>query len=200
MNTGSYSEYARHIGASPAYVTKLKRQGRIVTVERDGKTVVNFDASDRMVRNTADMGRAANGKNAGGGGTKFAEIAASAPVADDFGGGRFDVLYRKAQTQEKIFNAKLAQLEFEKASGKLIERDRASAGAFSAFRQLRDALGVLPRKVAPAAAVATDVREVEALIARAIREALDLFANRTLPELLAAVGADAADAEEGAAP
>ena len=197
MNTGSYSEYARHIGASPAYVTKLKRQGRIVTVERDGKTVVNFDASDRMVRNTTDLGRAANGKNAGGG-TKFAEIAASAPVADDFGGGRFDVLYRKAQTQEKVFNAKLAQLEFEKASGKLIERDRASAGAFSTFRQLRDALGVLPRKVAPAAAVATDVREVEALIARAIRETLDLFANRTLPEMLAAVGADAADAGEDA--
>lgn len=197
MNTGSYSEYARHIGASPAYVTKLKRQGRIVTVESDGKTVVNFDASDRMVRNTTDLGRAANGKNAGGG-TKFAEIAASAPVADDFGGGRFDVLYRKAQTQEKVFNAKLAQLEFEKASGKLIERDRASAGAFSAFRQLRDALGVLPRKVAPAAAVATDVREVEALIARAIRETLDLFANRTLPEMLAAVGADAADAGEDA--
>ena len=197
MNTGSFSDYARHIGASPAYVTKLKRQGRIVTVERDGKTVVNFDASDRMVRNTTDLGRAANGKNAGGG-TKFAEIAASAPVADDFGGGRFDVLYRKAQTQEKVFNAKLAQLEFEKASGKLIERDRASAGAFSAFRQLRDALGVLPRKVAPAAAVATDVREVEALIARAIRETLDLFANRTLPEMLAAVGADAADAGEDA--
>ena len=197
MNTGSYSEYARHIGASPAYVSKLKSQGRIVTVERDGKTVVNFDASDRMVRNTTDLGRAANGKNAGGG-TKFAEIAASAPVADDFGGGRFDVLYRKAQTQEKVFNAKLAQLEFEKASGKLIERDRASAGAFSAFRQLRDALGVLPRKVAPAAAVATDVREVEALIARAIRETLDLFANRTLPEMLAAVGADAADAGEDA--
>ena len=197
MATGSFSDYARHIGASPAYVSKLKSQGRIVTVEREGKTVVNFDASDRMVRNTTDLGRAANGKNAGGG-TKFAEIAASAPVADDFGGGRFDVLYRKAQTQEKVFNAKLAQLEFEKASGKLIERDRASAGAFSAFRQLRDALGVLPRKVAPAAAVATDVREVEALIARAIRETLDLFANRTLPEMLAAVGADAADAGEDA--
>ena len=199
MNTGSYSEYARHIGASPAYVSKLKKQGRIVTVERDGKTVVNFDASDRMVRNTADMGRAANGKNAGGG-TKFAEIAASAPVSDDLGGGRFDVLYRKAQTQEKIFSAKLAQLEYEQACGKLIERDRASAGAFTAFRQLRDALGVLPRKVAPAAAVATDVREVEALIARAIRETLDLFANRTLPEMLAAVGADAADAVEDATP
>ena len=199
MNTGSFSDYARHIGASPAYVSKLKSQGRIVTVERDGKTVVNFDASDRMVRNTTDMGRAANGKNAGGG-TKFAEIAASAPVSDDLGSGRFDVLYRKAQTQEKIFSAKLAQLEYEQAAGKLIDKDRTSAAAFTAFRQLRDALGVLPRKVAPAAAVATDVREVEALIDRAIREALDLFANRTLPELLAAVGADAADAGKDAAP
>lgn len=199
MNTGSLSDYARHIGASPAYVSKLKRQGRIVMIEGDGKTVVNFDASDRMVRNTTDMGRAANGKNAGGG-TKFAEIAASAPVSDDLGSGRFDVLYRKAQTQEKIFSARRAQLEYEQAAGKLIDKDRASAGAFTAFRQLRDALGVLPRKVAPAAAVATDVREVETLIARAIREALDLFANRTLPELLAAVGADAADAGEGAAP
>ena len=197
MNTGSYSDYARHIGASPAYVSKLKKQGRIVTVERDGKTVVNFDASDRLVRNTSDLGRAANGKNAGGG-TKFADIVASTPVSDDVGSGRFDILYRKAQTQEKVFSAKLAQLEFERASGKLIEKDRASAGAFAAFRQLRDALGGLPRKVAPAAAVATDVHEVEALIARAIREALDLFANRTLPEMLAAVGADAVDAGEDA--
>ena len=28
MATGSFSDYARHIGASPAYVSKLKSQGR----------------------------------------------------------------------------------------------------------------------------------------------------------------------------
>ena len=52
MATGSLSDYARHIGASPAYVSKLKRQGRIVMREVDGKQVVDFELSDRLVRNS----------------------------------------------------------------------------------------------------------------------------------------------------
>ena len=123
-------------------------------------------------------------------GSKSSPASDSAPITS----------YHVAKTLREAAEAKMANLRLAEMERKLIDKDRASAGAFTAFRQLRDALGVLPRKVAPAAAVATDVREVETLIARAIREALDLFANRTLPELLAAVGADAADAGEDASP
>lgn len=64
MKTGTLSEYAAHAAVSPAYVTKLKKQGRIVLVKQDGRELVNFDATDRLVANTADLARARNGANA----------------------------------------------------------------------------------------------------------------------------------------
>jgi len=57
MTTGSFSDYARHIGASRAYVSKLKSQGRLVLIEVDGKQMVDFELSDRLVRNTTGPGQ-----------------------------------------------------------------------------------------------------------------------------------------------
>lgn len=62
---GSFSAYAVHIGKTPAYVSKLKRHGRLVLVKNEaGKAEVDFDLSDRLVRNTADPSRAGSGANA----------------------------------------------------------------------------------------------------------------------------------------
>ena len=188
----SQAALARELDVSRQAVNDLVKRG-ILPIDKDGLIDVEL-ARHAIANRVRPSGKTAAALNGASPATAPADSEAtasdSAPITS----------YHVAKTLREAAEAKMANLRLAEMERKLIDKDRASAGAFTAFRQLRDALGVLPRKVAPAAAVATDVREVETLIARAIREALDLFANRTLPELLAAVGADAADAEEGAAP
>lgn len=188
----SQAALARELDVSRQAVNDLVKRG-ILPIDKDGLIDVELarHAIANRVRPSGKTAAALNGASPAAAPAE-SEAAAndSAPITS----------YHVAKTLREAAEAKMANLRLAEMERKLIDKDRASAGAFTAFRQLRDALGVLPRKVAPAAAVATDVREVEALIARAIREALDLFANRTLPELLAAVGADAADAGEDASP
>ena len=188
----SQAALARELDVSRQAVNDLVKRG-ILPIDKDGLIDVELarHAIANRVRPSGKTAAALNGASpAAAPADSEATANDSAPITS----------YYVAKTLREAAEAKMANLRLAEMECKLIDKDRASAGAFTAFRQLRDALGVLPRKVAPAAAVATDVREVEALIARAIREALDLFANRTLPELLAAVGADAADAGKDAAP
>ena len=188
----SQAALARELDVSRQAVNDLVKRG-ILPIDKDGLIDVELarHAIANRVRPSGKTAAALNGASpAAAPADSEAAASDSAPITS----------YHVAKTLREAAEAKMANLRLAEMERKLIDKDRASAGAFTAFRQLRDALGVLPRKVAPAAAVATDVREVEALIARAIREALDLFANRTLPELLAAVGADAADAGEDASP
>lgn len=188
----SQAALARELDVSRQAVNDLVKRG-ILPIDKDGLIDVELarHAIANRVRPSGKTAAALNGASpAAAPADSEATANDSAPITS----------YHAAKTLREAAEAKMANLRLAEMERKLIDKDRASAGAFTAFRQLRDALGVLPRKVAPAAAVATDVREVEALIARAIREALDLFANRTLPEMLAAVGADAADAGEDAAP
>ena len=190
----SQAALARELDVSRQAVNDLVKRG-ILPIDKDGLIDVEL-ARHAIANRVRPSGKTAAALNGASPAAAPADSEATAAAND----GAPITSYHVAKTLREAAEAKMANLRLAEMERKLIDKDRASAGAFTAFRQLRDALGVLPRKVAPAAAVATDVREVEALIARAIREALDLFANRTLPELLAAVGADAADAGEDASP
>ena len=178
MNTGSLSQYAAHIGVSPAYVTKLKAQGRLVMFKQpDGREVVNFDMTDRMVKNTTDQSRARNGANAKpgrDGADDSAGVASGAAFSDVGGGaGRVDALFRKAQTQQKVFEAKRAELEYQRAVGQLIDKTSTERAVFDAFRSLRDHAFAAPQRAAPRIIGLTESREVEAILAEELRRAFD---------------------------
>lgn len=143
MTTGSLSEYARHIGASPAYVSNLRRQGRLVMREVDGKQVVDFELSDRLVRNTTDLGRAGNGRNASPAAEPTRPVA---PLADR---GRVDVIFRQAQAQERAFAAKLEELKYRELAWQLIRVDAVRAAWASRITLARDALLQIPHRLAP---------------------------------------------------
>lgn len=158
MTTGSFSDYAAHIGASAPYVSKLKKQGRLVTRDEGGKTVVDFELSDRLVRNTTDMGRARNGANAQPGREVSAPIA---PVAD---AGRVDAIFRQAQAQERAFNAKLAELQYKRAIGELVVAADVRVAYARRAAALRESILQIPARMSAVLAAEPDQARVHDLL------------------------------------
>jgi hypothetical protein len=164
--TGSLSEYARHIGASPSYVTKLKDQGRLVLREENGRQVVDFDLSDRLVRNTADMGRVRNGANASPGRAPSAPLA---PVAES---GRVDTIFRQAQAQERAYSAKLVELQYREAVGELVKVSDVRAETARLAAALRESILQLPARLTPVLAAESDPAKLHDLLERELHQVL----------------------------
>lgn len=164
---GNFSQYADHIGASPAYVSKLKKQGRLVVVKDDaGRDLVDFEMSDRLVRNTTDLGRARNGGNASGG------HAPSAPVEPVAGSGRVDAIFRQAQATERAYHAKLAELEYRKAIGDLVPAADVEVELARVFATFREAMQQIPGRLAAVVAAEPNQARVHDLLDVEIRAAL----------------------------
>lgn len=180
MTTGSLAAYAQHIGTSGAYVTKLRAAGRLVLVQDGQRPIVDFEASDRRVRETAQLGSANNGANARG-------SQRDKPVPDQVA-ERVAGVYRQSQAQHKAFTAKLSELEYRKRAGLLVERTVVDAAVFHAFRTLRDAIMAAPRRCAALIVAAADMREAEAILADELRRAFEDFERVTLQSLRARLG------------
>lgn len=172
MTTGSLSDYARHIGSSPAYVTKLKAQGRLVIQEENGKPVVNFEMSDRLVRNTTDMGRAGNGRAAAADGASTRPVA---PLAD---GERTDVTFRRAQAHERAFAAKIEEWKYRELAGELIRVSSVEAVWSASMAAMREHLLQLRARLAPQLAIESDAAVIEGI--------LELEHNKALQHMAAA--------------
>ena len=173
----SQADYAKHRGCSAVAVHKAVKAGRISLVDglidpavADSQWTQNTRA--RMNSNAHTLG-AHPGSQSESGGNSPGEV----------------VDYWTARAMRETSEAKMAGLKLAEMQRRLIPKDQATSAVYTAFRHLRDSLSALPRKAAPAMAIATDVREVEACLSDALRETLDLFASRTLPELLMRLGA-----------
>jgi len=85
--------------------------------------------------------------------------------------------YQTSRAIREAYAARLAKLEFEERTGKLLNADEVKVKHFNLARLLRDRIQQIPRKLAPqivAAVVAQpDQRVVEDLLMEAIREALE---------------------------
>jgi hypothetical protein len=77
----------------------------------------------------------------------------------------------------ETYATRLAKLEFEARTGKLISKDEVDIKYFQLARQLRDRMQQIPNKVAPEIVALVvdkpDVRGVADLIDRAIHQALE---------------------------
>lgn len=168
---GTRGEYAAHIKASAAYVTKLGHQGRLVEREIDGKKLVDFPLTDKLIRNTADLSKARNGANAQPGRQP------SMPIAAAGDGGKVDAIYRQAQAQERAFHAKLAELEYRRAVGELVRAADVRAAQSRKLASLRDALLQLPARLAPVLAAETDAGRIDELLQQELAQVLAQLVN-----------------------
>ena len=178
----SIRAYAQHRGVSHTAVAKAIKAGRIST-EPDG-TIDPLKADAQWARNTLPSQNlnVSAAKPAAKVATQVATPVSTAPVANrelqppvETRAAAPD--YQTSRAIREAYAARLAKLEFEERTGKLISKDEVDVKYFQLARQLRDRMQQIPRKVAPeivALVVADpDVRGVTDILEVAIREALE---------------------------
>lgn len=152
MSELTQAEYAAARGVSAAYVTKLKRQGRLV-IAASGK--VNVEATDRLIDATRDPAR--------GGDRRPKDVPGDSSGGDPAGAGarkRQAVAvvgsYDDAARRERMAKAQIAELELAELSGQLIRRDQVERVIFALARKAQDALLSLSERVSGAVAAESD--------------------------------------------
>lgn len=147
----SIRAYAQHRGVSHEAVRKAIATGRIQQ-EADGS--IDPDKADAAW----DRNTLARGDGEGG------DARSGVPNL------------QTSRAIREAYAARLAKLDFEERTGKLISADQVKVETFNLARRLRDRIQQLPRRVAPQIVAAVvkqpDVREVEALLDAEIHEAL----------------------------
>ena len=177
----SLRAYARHRGVALSAVQKAIASGRIHP-EPDGRIdPIKADAQwDRHTRTAQPTTPRVTTTRPPPIAQHASQPAAPPPMpqaSDDARG----VDYHKARAVRETYSARLAKLEFEERTAKLISKDEVDIKYFQLARQLRDRMQQIPRKVAPeivALVVADpDVRGVTDILDVAIREALEDLAR-----------------------
>ena len=178
------SAFAERQGWSPSYVTKLAKQGRLVTTE-DGRHV-DVAATLAMLKRTSDPGKdavrqhhqAARTERHVGSHTK-----AGAPAGEEGGSGAADPAYWSAKARREGALADLAEHELGVKRGDYVERRRVESAAYAAGRMLRDAVLGLPTQLSPELANLTDPREIEMKLRAALRRVFEDAARMTADDL-----------------
>lgn len=184
----SMREYARHRGVSAMAVSKAVRSGRIHLV--NGK--IDPALADREWTANTQPGQAAakaaraaaagrpgggNGDPPGGhgGGSDRPlpplEGAAAAP------GGGSSGAYGQARAIREGYLARLAKIDFEVRTGKLVPADQVRVAAFNLARRARDSLLSMPARIGPILAGETNAFEVQRLLTEELRRVCEELAN-----------------------
>lgn len=75
-------------------------------------------------------------------------------------------VYNQAKARRAVIEAQTSELRFKEASGRLVDRDRVKAEAYSAGKILATRLENLPRRVAPMLAPIKDAREIAEILTK----------------------------------
>ena len=181
----SKSAFAERQGWSPSYVTKLAKQGRLITSD-DGR-LVDVEKTLALLKRTSDPAKesvrqhhqAARTERHVGSHTK-----PTAPAGEDSGGsGAADPAYWSAKARRESALADLAEHELAVKRGEYVERRRVESAAFAAGRMLRDAALGLPTQIAPELANLTDPFEIEMKLRNALRRVFEDAARMTADDL-----------------
>ncbi len=174
----SIRAYAQHRGVSHTAVAKAIKAGRI-SVEPDGK-IDPAKADAQWARNTLPS------QNLNTGAAKPAAKVATPPVSTPVATvssrelpppletGRISAPdYQTSRAIREAYAARLAKLEYEERTAKLISSDEVEMRTFNLARRLRDRMQTLPRRLAAALAAEQDPRVIEQRLDDEIRQALE---------------------------
>lgn len=162
--------YARHRKVSHTAVRKALATGRI-TAAPDGS--IDPVAADRQWAASTDQSKPRNSVTgvprmrrpsdqlSDQGGAVAPEDDIQVPEA---GVPRLASSYAASRAAREAYLARLAKLEFEKRSGKLVDADEVRAQIFGLGRRLRDTLMGLPDRLAPVLAGQTDQAIIHQLL------------------------------------
>lgn len=180
----SKSAFAERQGWSPSYVTKLGKQGRLVT-SADGK-LVNVAETLAMLRRTSDPAKEHVRTHHQEGRTEKhvgQHARSNAPAGEESGSGSADPAYWSNKARREGALADLAEHELATKRGEYVERRRVESAAFAISRMLRDSVLGLPTQLSPELAVMTDAREIEMKLRNALRKVFEDSARITADDL-----------------
>jgi len=157
----SLRAYAKHRGVSLAAVQKAVHSGRI-TPNADG--LIESDRADAEWNAKTRPGQ------------RRARTAPAQPreTAETPAAG---LDYFRARAIRESYLARLAKIEFEERTAKLVSRDEVQVAAFTRGRTVRDNLLNIPDRLAATLAAETDVDRIHHLLSVEIRRALEELAG-----------------------
>jgi hypothetical protein len=170
------SEFAARRGWSKSYVSKLASQDRLVLTV-DGK--VDVDATEALLAESADPSKAAVAarheenrveRDVRSHLQPIGDTPAVQPPVQPPGKGPD---FQKARAHREYFLAQLAEAEFNKVQGNLVERKSVEEAAFAAGRTLRDLVFGLAPQLAAELTGMSDSWEVEKRLTAAFRQVFD---------------------------
>ena len=180
------SEFAARRGWSKSYVSKLASQDRLVLTD-DGK--VDVEATEALLVESADPSKAAvtarheenrverdvRSHLQPAGDTPAVQPVLQQPAkALDF---------QKARAHREFFLAQLAEAEFNKVQGNLVERKSVEDAAFAAGRTLRDLVFGLAPQLAAELTGMSDAWEIEKHLTGAFRQVFEDAAKMSNADL-----------------
>lgn len=183
MTVISKTEFAARRGWAKSYVSKLANQGRLVLTEK-GK--IELEATEALLAQSADPSKAAvadrhhqdrlqrdvyanlNAQSAS------TSTAAQPPV--DLAGDE-QPNFQKARAHREYYLAQMAEMEFRKAQGALVEVSAVQKAAFETARSLNQSLLGMSSQLAPQLAAMSDPWEVERHLTAALRQRLSEAAS-----------------------
>lgn len=176
MEPMSLRAYAKHRGVSLRAVQKAIASGRISKTE-DGR--LDADAADaNWVRNTAPRPQPPS-KSAKPAPHQNVHRHSDAGAREPSDSPRLEtgLEYSKARAVRESYLARLAKIDFEERSGKLVNRDEVQVAAFNRFRQFRDGMLNIADRLAAVLAAERDPSKVHELLMSEIRKALLEFGD-----------------------
>jgi len=178
MTTESLRAFAARKGNAVSYWHKQKELGRLVMVDVGGKPMVDVERSEALIAATADPAKAHmasvnEGQRAMHRGTVTPP---PIPQGDLSRGNTTDsknATYMQAKTAREVYEAKLAQLDYERESGKLIKKQEVDGAMFEIARSIRDGLINCSRRIAAEVAGLSTAEACEDAISREHRAILE---------------------------
>ncbi len=184
----SLRTYAKARGISHEAVRQAIKAGRlkqsIVMVKGDPK-IADATLADKEWAANTDQSKPRNRITGDPKHRRASKDEPMKPMANDTapaeGGGR-GPSYAQSRAIREAYMARLAKLDFEEKSGKLVNADEARVTIFNTARTARDMLMAVPDRVAPLVVGQTDLHEIHRILTDEVRRICNEIGKMKLAE------------------
>lgn len=183
----SLRSYAKPRGISHEAVRQAINAGRlvksVVMVKGEPKIADEALADQEWAANT-DQSKPRNRITGDPKHRRASKDAPMKPMENDSGGDGASKgpSYAQSRAIREAYMARLAKIEFEEKSGKLVPADAARVAIFNTARKARDMLMAVPDRVAPLVVGQTDAHEIHRILMDEVRRICAEIAKMRLPD------------------
>lgn len=171
------SEFAALLGKNKSHITRLKQAGRIVLT---AEGLVDVEKSQALIAATADPSRNAQVEARANEQMRQEHSAPLPPPAQPQQESSIGNSFAAAKAVNEKYKALTAKLEYEQASGKLVDASEARLFAADLAATFRGALEVLPDRLAPELVPLNETETIRALLVESFEQVLTDIADKIL--------------------